>query len=131
MTIQCLGVQGIQATPALSELDRADKLLRQCQATSALSELDRADKLLRQCQATPALSELDRADKLLCLSKLGGDQATFKRCLFDRGLHLFKRPHFDLTDALAADAILIGQVFQCHRVIAQATLADDMLFTLV
>src|SRR5438094_315018 len=60
-----------------------------------------------------------------------GDEAALDGGGFDRFLQLFEGAHLDLAHALARDAVLLRQILEGGRVVAQTPLGQDMALTVV
>src|SRR4029077_15609160 len=58
-------------------------------------------------------------------------QPAFDRRGLDRLLQLLEGAHLDLAHPLARDAVLLRQILERRRVVAQAALAEDMTLALV
>src|SRR5438309_11858865 len=82
----------------------------------------RADAQLR----LPGLSLM--ASRGPCLM---GDETTFDGCGLDGLLQLLEGSHLDLSDPLARDAVLLGQILERRRVVTQTALGQDMALAVV
>src|SRR5215469_10222131 len=60
-----------------------------------------------------------------------GDEATLDCGGFDRFLQLLEGAYLDLAHALARDAVLLREIFESGRVVAQPAFGQDMTLAVV
>ena len=117
----------------LLALDRANKDEAKRAFAAARDIAQPQGAVIFERRAETSLAELD-SDGLV----RGGDGGSCRRGSFHGGdvalhrlLHLFEGAHFDLTDALARHAELVGELFQRDRLIGEPPRFEDAPFAIV